>query len=435
MTNQNKKTKQLKGEHEKKVRPFWFYIFHPDHVLLVGLTLLFLKSLTVVLSTLSFLNPVERSLENFRMTDVFYDIYRSGEQTDTTDLITIVDITDVFDRGRLAETLMEICDEEPAALGVDIIFEGKRDDAVGNALLQEAVQHAIDADIPVVWARKLDKWDGEQERFTADIHSFFADSLSVTEGFVNTQNALNGSTLRTFGTQRRIEDDIAYSLPVQLVLAFNGDSSMLNRKRDINIRYTETHFPVVDCNSISEHSDLIKGHIVLLGAKSDPRDMHYTPLGLIPGIDVLAYTVQTIVERKMPKEPTRCQTIMIAFFLMWLVQVSWYFIHQRMLNSRFGLLRIFGECDFTESLIAVLFTLTAVGVSFTIFISQNYYANIGLSIIGVALLNFARKLYCIGIESLNWVLQKKFHIDILTHSLALGNWEEEQIYFTRKRKS
>ena len=136
MTNQNK-TEQKKGEHKTRVRPLchsvarclnkwlglwtkwmerWkercpcsYYIFHPDHVWLVGLTLLFLKFLTAILSTLSFLNPVERSLENFRMTDVFYDIYRSGEQTDTTDLITIVDITDVFDRGRLAETLMEIC--------------------------------------------------------------------------------------------------------------------------------------------------------------------------------------------------------------------------------------------------------------------------------------------------------------------------------------
>lgn len=402
-----------------------YYILHPDHLLVVLFTLLLMRILVSFALDISFLNPVERSIENFHMTDVFYDIYKAGEETDTSDLITIVDMTQVYDRDSMAYVLTELDMMEPAVLGVDVIFHGMRDgQREQSTILLDAVRNIT---TPTVWAKKLENWSEEEEQYKSTIHSFFSDSLKINEGSINVHNDLHGEAVRTIATQRKAEGETTYSFPVKMAVAFYGDSSFLDYKDDINIRYTKTYFPVVPYNKLAENYDRISGHIVLLGGKTDPSDQRYTPLGLTSGVEILAYAVQTITERKMPREWSDRAIFLLSIFLMWVVQVMCYFTTQTMLGSRKKWIHDFAECDFAGSLLNIIVIFILVGFSFYHFVHNNVYINMGWAIAGIAAMEFSRKLYFLLIAMCYSGLNMKW----LKHSLAHRNWEERQPYFQK----
>ena len=145
----------------------WYHAI--DHLLVLAMVVLLATSLIEISFSVSFLNPMARALSNFSITDVFYDIGNTSEDKEKSDLVTLVDITDIYDRGELAGVVEELERVEPAVMGIDIVFEGLRDDSVGNERLIEA---AFDANVPTVWACKLGNWDDDAEQFSHTTRSF-----------------------------------------------------------------------------------------------------------------------------------------------------------------------------------------------------------------------------------------------------------------------
>ena len=94
--------------------------------IIVGFLMLIFCS--IAMSLVSEFNPMARSLSNFSVTDVFYQIDSSSEKADTSELVTLVDMTEVYDRQELATIIDEIRLLNPAVLGIDIVFE-----SVGSA--------------------------------------------------------------------------------------------------------------------------------------------------------------------------------------------------------------------------------------------------------------------------------------------------------------
>ena len=251
---------------------------------------------------------------------------------------------------------------EPAVLGIDIVFDGIREDTVANQRLLEVVRQQ--STTPPIWAFKLTEWSKEQEQFTQTFHSFFVDSVAVEEGFTNVRRDVNGGTVRSFGLQRIAGGDIQYSLPAKVATAFTRDSSIINRQTDCTICYSAAHFPVVPCDSIFQYADLITGHIVLLGATHDQRDLHYTPIGRIAGLQVLAYTVQTLIERKIPVEIPFWHTICITFFLIWLGQLCQYGFIRYLTKRPYETLQYIGKNGLAASIVSFIFMCLLVGLSF-----------------------------------------------------------------------
>jgi len=112
-------------------------IFHIDHLIVAVFTILIIRLLVVVTVNLDFLSPVVRALEGFSMTDVYYKIQNSGENNDYSNVITIVDMTELTHRGDIAEVIGNIQAMNPKVLGVDIIFENEKADTQGDSLLAE----------------------------------------------------------------------------------------------------------------------------------------------------------------------------------------------------------------------------------------------------------------------------------------------------------
>lgn len=344
------------------------------------------------LGFISLLNPVERALNSFYITDLFCDADNGGVSKDTSAVITIVDMSEVYDRGDLAGVIKAIDSLQPAIIGVDIRFDGLRDDTRGNELLIEAACNTL---TPTVWACELENWSDEEKQFSDINHSFFVDlGAKVDEGFTNVQSDMNGGAVRSYGIWRKAQGRVCYSLPAKLAVGMTGDTTFIRDTYSTTIRYSATRFPVVSYDSLADYADLIRNHIVLLGAMRDKRDMHLSPIGLIPGVTIIGLTVNTILNDNAPRELSYWWRIPLVLFLLWLADVLYALFRKLMsLNRTLGMISGKGMLDgiFTLSYMA----LVIVFADYILFRLTNFYFDTAYVIMSIFLLDTARAIYSI----------------------------------------
>ena len=150
----------------KKDWKFW----HWDHVGVCLTTALIAAVIGLVSVNLSMFNPVEQAFENFHMTDVYYEMSR-GDDIELNDDIVLVDMTELIDRGEIAQLIQQINACKPKVLSVDLLFPKEGDDVLANAMLVSAIDEAEE---PVVLSSKLIGYDEEQNTFSELLASFFA---------------------------------------------------------------------------------------------------------------------------------------------------------------------------------------------------------------------------------------------------------------------
>lgn len=145
------------------------HFFSWDHVAhcLVLVTIIAIVGVASV--NLSFFSPMKRALEDFSMTDAYYEIQRnSGMEMDTT--IVLVDMTKLRARGDIARTVADIQRCNPRVLVVDLIFEREGEDPMGNAELVDALMQRADNE---VLSMKLTDYNPRKACFTHSVKSFF----------------------------------------------------------------------------------------------------------------------------------------------------------------------------------------------------------------------------------------------------------------------
>lgn len=392
---------------KKSIHALVRFVLHFDHVIIAFITIVMMQLVVHLALNVESLNPAARTIDNFRLTDVFYEISNTEEKRDTSDLITIVDMTNVYDRSRLAEIIDQVQAYEPSVMGVDIVFDGFRNDSVGNARLLETVCNTTST---VVWAYKLIDWNSDEGHFERSYHSFFTELVDVdNEGFINVQRDTNGGTVRKLGLHRTTNNGTEYSMSAQVALAATNDSSIINRFKDFNICYTSKHFPVVPADSIAENADLIHSRIVLLGAMHDYRDKHYTPIGKMPGVNILAYAIQTLVQRKIMMSIPYWMIVIITFLLIWFTQILQDGATRFLKRADEATIRHFiGDSGFASSMISLSAIILIIWGAFILFLKFNIYIDSMWSIMGIALLANIRKFYALIVRLLcahtNWSL-------------------------------
>ena len=141
-----------------------------------------------------------RAIKDFSMSDLYYHILWTGDEPEKSEVITLVDITDLHKRGQIAQTIEEVNKQHPKALGLDIIFEGLKDDSIGNDSLVNALS---DCSSETVTSFKLLDYNAPSKTFTSSLHSFFINDVPLIEGYTNVlSNGTNGS-VRQFSISRR----------------------------------------------------------------------------------------------------------------------------------------------------------------------------------------------------------------------------------------
>lgn len=294
------------------------YIFHRDHLIITASAFIQLLLLGVIAFNLDFLNPIADALDNFSITDVFFDIEHSGTEPEICELVTLVDMTELHARDDIANLLEDINLCDPLYVGVDLIFEGEKDDLMANEVLEGSVTGLYGKS---VFSNKLINFDSTQETFTSSVRSFFADRISVEEAYTNLNDDMAGACIRDFSISQTLNGDKLLSFPAKIASVFDETVSEIDNDEFL-INFRNVSFPVVAYDEINEKSDLIEGHIVLVGTMTEEQDMHNTPLGKMPGLELQAYSLLTLLEHKGIKEAPRWLIWILAFLICYLLELS-----------------------------------------------------------------------------------------------------------------
>ncbi|MDE6634827.1 MAG: CHASE2 domain-containing protein [Bacteroidaceae bacterium] len=229
-------------------------VFHIDHVIVVGLVLVVIFLFTTMVNALSFFDPVKRSLDNFSLKDIYYEIIQQAEAEHSSNIITIVDMSTAYRRDHIASIIEDIASCEPAVLGVDIVFEGWREDTLGSELLMDVVRHTENT----IFASKLTNGEtekGEEDKlnFAGSVHSFFSEEIPITEGFTNVDSDAEGKTLRMFPMTRRCGNNKVYSFTAQVAEAYQGNIIGQTNEEDRTVIFSGTKIDSIHCESVRKN--------------------------------------------------------------------------------------------------------------------------------------------------------------------------------------
>ena len=365
------------------------FFFHRDHLLILLGAAVLLGVLRFITFNVSFLNPVAKALSSYNLSDLYFEIQHFGKVPAESDAIAVVDITDCADRGELALLLERIAACNPACVGVDVIFEGKKADPAGNERLREVARLTRGQ---VIFASKLVDYESDSSRFTSAVRSFFAGEESVREGYVNLMNNLDNAPVRELSLERRLLDETVPSFATAIVEHYSGQS-LGYKQKDQLINYRAVAFRTINPDEIEEQRDFLEGKIVLMGSVREESDMHIAPLGKMPGVLIQAHSMDTLLGKTLKAVSKRILWI-LAFLLAYLFQVSVEAVVQSTGRARDKMTSTFlRESRMMPGILLSVWSLVLSYIGYALFQRSGICADISIILVMFALTLESRKLY------------------------------------------
>ncbi len=329
-------------------------------------------------------NPIAEILDDYSFTDFYYKLLDGAGDRDTSRIVTIVDMTELRKRRDFADLFMEVNALKPKAVGVDVVFEGyKEEDLEGDTLLDMAVKQLQN----FVFSYKIiDSMEGET------VHSFFTPSDSVTEGFTNMPRQLYGGMKRSVSIGREVGGVVQPSFIKRVADIYAGQEVTALADKDLNINFSPKYYRVVPYDSIFENRDLIEDHLVLIGAMKEEGDMHYTPQGKIAGVELLAYAAETMLMQSEIKHASTGVTIIVSFFVVFfsVILLSKY---KDFTTKKKSLGHVLLSTSLVRGLLVCGWVSVIVWITFLLFCRYNYSISLVIAMSAIALIYMATNLY------------------------------------------
>ena len=390
------------------MKKFLKSIFHIDHALVSLFTLLIVGLLVYASFNIYFLSPVKRAITSFSMTSIYYQVMNSDEEKEMSDLITLVDMTELTHRDSLAMLVEQITEMQPRQLGVDIIFEGRKDDIAADAQLTEAFFNCSENTVVAV---KLLNYNKKEKSFSSAVHSFFIyDDVPVTEGFTNAMTD-EAKVIRNYNISYDLNGKKVYSLPAQIAMA--AGVGLDGQPNEHLINFQGVKFPVVRWMDIQKHPELIKDRIVLLGTTQEENDMHYTAIGKMSGLEVLAYSVLSMLEGYDVTEAPMWAVILMAFLAGYVTNVCDYLFRTHSKKSKNFFLVFIRESNLYLRFVYFLLMVIVTWITFFLYVKEHFHLNSILALSTIILIAEGRLM----LKGLVAALTNTFHWKWLANSL------------------
>lgn len=345
------------------------FILNPEHILICIFSGFIVLLGYLIIFNVDFLNPISEAISEFSISDLFYEVDNSIENGDNCEIITIIDISDVQNRGDMGILLNEIAICNPKAIGIDVIFEGEKDDKIGNEILLESIESLPPT---TVFSAKLIDYNLEKDCFNKMIRSFFADSLKVSEGFTNFMVERPGDIIREIPTAQRLNNDLELSFDVKISDLLGYDLKDISPSYHYPINYKNLNFTRLPSDSIMDYVHLIEGRIVLVGALKEEADVHNTPIGPIPGIEIQAYALFSILSHYKNHKLNTWAMYLLAFFLTWIAELTISATYLFLKKKDEPLFRLFlSQSSIIRDTIIVMFLIFIGFILFVLFTSKN----------------------------------------------------------------
>ncbi len=362
------------------------------NIIITILAFVLVSSFALIALKLPFMGPIAEAIKEFEMTDVYCQILQDTNDDDeeVSDDITIVDMSELYSRRDLAKALVDIEKQDPKVIGVDIVFEGLKEDSVGDEMLTRIALENTN----IVFSYKLLDYVNDSIGHADTVHSFFVEeSDSINEGYTNMPRNLYGGIKRKLSLGEKVEGRLMPSFIAKVSAMYEGRQVKDVSKKTININYIPKCFRVVEADSISVHPEWIKDKLVLFGAMKDEYDMHYTPLGKMAGVELLGYSIETLLQKTEVEEVCGWLMIAISFLLVLLTQVvfSLYTSFARKRKNRVA--RFLMSATFMRSYLMFIWIALWMWVAFILFYLYDIWLDLGWALSAIAFLLLAQSIY------------------------------------------
>ena len=238
----------------------------------------------------------------------FTDIYdkvadRSSVRTLSDDVVIVS--VDSCNREQIAATIDAISFFEPSAVGLDLFF-------VYPSGMDEALIEAIEGCDNIV----LPVTDGENP-----VKSYFYPISGKSYGCVNMASSASYDIVRDYIPLFEVDSSKVPCMAIALVQKMTG-KTIDKDFRQQKIWYPAVDFEIIDYKELIDNEgfpllearDRIEGKAVLVGVVDDKSDVHRTPVkDEMPGIEIHAHILDTILHNKGVKEASMLLNIVVAF--------------------------------------------------------------------------------------------------------------------------
>lgn len=337
------------------------------------------------------LDPLSSAIKNFSFTDIYYEVLNESSVKDTSNLVTLVDMTNLYRRGELAKVMDDIMSCKPKVMGVDMVFESEKEDFAGNdSLITVAAQYDN-----IVFSHKLLDSSGDPKiGFTKEIHSFFNQFVPIKEGFCNMPRGGHYDSMkRVVPLRYRSNGEEKPSLVAHTVSVYTGKEIWKEGKESIDINFSPMEFRVLSPDEVLQHPEWIEGHIVLFGAMYDENDSHWTPAGKIAGVKLLAFAAQTLVDQKEVYHlPFLLQLLVSILLTLFIYSMQKYFKLKTSKSNRLFVRFIVGS-SYVLNIITFLLTSVLLGACFFIFALTQVSVNISWALASLAFTSTSANMY------------------------------------------
>ncbi len=366
-----------------------------ENCLIAILAFIVMGFFAILLYNIKPLNPLTETISKFSFTDIYYGIIRQTSKPQVSKLISIVDINQFTGRGNFAELLSNIESMNPKVICVDAVFEGNHlDEPEGDMALADVAGKYKN----IVFSMKMEDLYEENGEWvsTFPIRSYFANFVPVKEAYCNVPRGnLYDDMKRIIPIYNARADFRIYrSMIVETANMFAGKNVTKESKKEVAINYSPLEFAKIKPNDVLKHPELFDGRIVFLGDLHEANDQHWSPIGTkLPGVEILAYGVQTLLDKKEVKQPHHFVSHLLSFFVVLCVCVLYQFFTSRTRNSDNLLRKFLLGSTYMWNVILFMVSSILLFVSFIIFSNWNISLSWGWAFSCIAFVSTAENLY------------------------------------------
>ena len=336
---------------------------------------------------LSSFNPLKQALDDFKMTDVYFEMMRSDKEKELNKNIVLIDVTQLTSRDSLAQAIVDINSCSPKVLMIDLIFERPSFDQIDDISLINAIETGKDKEI---LSCKLTGYNPTTKLFTNQTKSFFSEFADFKWAYSNVDQTRPGGCIRHYSLSQNLNDTLSFSMAYMAACAY---LDIQPEKNDVDQRlivYDDTDFLSIPYDKILENKNLLKDKLVIMGTLEEEADMHITPVGKLPGMKILAYSALTFMNHRNVSSMGLFTSLIMAFFVCFFCAWAGQKIRKKFSNITSYILKLF----------YFLVTAFLVWMAFIIFIHFDYDINLLYSLLGLALVEEGRLQYSSLIKTL-----------------------------------
>lgn len=360
----------------------------------------FLLAFVLVLASinLSIFNPLKLALEDFKMTDVYFEMLRSDKEKELNKDIVLVDVTKLTCRDSIAQAIVNVNSCEPRVLLIDLIFERPSFDQIEDITLVNAIEVGKDKEI---LSCKLTDYNPGSNAFSNITKSFFHEIADFKWGYSNVDQKRPGGCIRHYSLSQNLNDSLTYSMAYLAACAYVGAEP---EKKDVSQRvivYDDTDFLAIPYDRILENKSLLKDKLVILGTLEEEADMHITPLGKQPGMKILAFSTLSFLNHREISSMSKFTSLIMAFLVCLFCAWAGHKIRKKYTNVTSYVLKLF----------YVIVTAFLVWMAFITFVHFDYDVDLLYPLLGLALVEEGRLQYSSLVKTLckhtKWQFIKK----------------------------